>query len=240
MVKFWVFVFISSFIIITGCSDKVDVTAEEDTTLATYASIKSTIIDVSCAISGCHSGSLPAAGLALDGEGPLNNLVNRTSQGDGSLNLITPGDSANSYLVHKLEGTALSGRQMPGNAAPLDTKKITAVKNWIDAGAFMPTLASIQSNIFNKERCTSCHSATSTNGGLDLVDIARNGLVDMPANIDNTEILVKINDAEGSFLIKKLEGRLESGQGIRMRADGLFLDQATIDVIRSWIDAGAQ
>jgi len=46
-----------------------------------------------------------------------------------------------------------------------------------------------------------------------------------------------VNDADNSYLIHKLEGT--SALGTRMPEGGPFLDQATIDVVRLWIDSGA-
>jgi hypothetical protein len=46
-------------------------------------------------------------------------------------------------------------------------------------------------------------------------------------------------DPDGSFLIQKLEGT-PGIIGDRMPADMLYLQQATVDVIRQWIQNGAQ
>ena len=46
-------------------------------------------------------------------------------------------------------------------------------------------------------------------------------------------------DAEQSYVIHKLEGRAGI-EGARMPFGGPFLDDATIDQVRSWIEAGAQ
>jgi hypothetical protein len=45
-------------------------------------------------------------------------------------------------------------------------------------------------------------------------------------------------DPDGSFLIQKLEGT-PGIIGARMPADGFYLQQATVDVIRQWILDGA-
>ena len=51
--------------------------------------------------------------------------------------------------------------------------------------------------------------------------------------------LVEPNDAENSYLVHKLDGR--AGMvGDRMPVGGPFLSQADIDVIKQWINAGAQ
>ena len=44
-------------------------------------------------------------------------------------------------------------------------------------------------------------------------------------------------DADQSYLVQKLEGTAASGT--RMPQGGPFLDQASMDVIRQWIDGGA-
>jgi hypothetical protein len=49
---------------------------------------------------------------------------------------------------------------------------------------------------------------------------------------------VKAGDPDNSYLIRKLEG-LAGISGSRMPLGGPFLDQATIDQVRSWISNGA-
>ena len=48
---------------------------------------------------------------------------------------VNPGDADASYIVHKLEGTATVGEQMPLDGDPLDPATIAAIRAWIDAGA---------------------------------------------------------------------------------------------------------
>jgi mono/diheme cytochrome c family protein len=102
-----------------------------------------------------------------------------------------------------------------------------------------PTLAQLQASVFSP-RCSGCH----TGGGSSL-----------PASMDLTSAsathasLVNVNSVQtgmprvapgnpnGSYVIHKLEGTQTVGQ--RMPAGGPFLDQATIDQIRAWIQAGA-
>jgi len=49
---------------------------------------------------------------------------------------------------------------------------------------------------------------------------------------------VKPNDADNSYIIHKLEGASDIN-GQRMPLGGPFLDQATIDMVKAWINAGA-
>ena len=49
---------------------------------------------------------------------------------------VAPGAPDDSYLVHKIEGTAAQGQQMPPNgAAPLSQAEIGAIRQWITDGA---------------------------------------------------------------------------------------------------------
>jgi hypothetical protein len=64
-------------------------------------------------------------------------LVNVNSLQVPSLRRVAPNDSANSYLVHKLQGTNLAPgtSRMPLGGPFLDQATIDQVKSWIDAGA---------------------------------------------------------------------------------------------------------
>jgi uncharacterized protein (TIGR03118 family) len=86
----------------------------------------------------CHDGS----GTALPGVQNLSagntyaNIVNVASIEVPSLKRAAPGNSANSYIVQKLEGAAsISGVRMPKGGPYLDEATIALVKAWIDAGA---------------------------------------------------------------------------------------------------------
>jgi mono/diheme cytochrome c family protein len=48
---------------------------------------------------------------------------------------------------------------------------------------------------------------------------------------------VQEGNPASSYLVRKLEGSQSSGD--RMPTNGPYLDQATIDRVRSWIQAGA-
>lgn len=63
-------------------------------------------------------------------------------------------------------------------------------------------------------------------------------LVNMPSFYDSTLLRVKPGDPEASFLIQKLEPAPAFGD--RMPLTGCCLQQVTIDVIRQWIQDGAQ
>jgi hypothetical protein len=48
---------------------------------------------------------------------------------------VAPGDPANSFLIHKLEGHDLVGVRMPQNADPLTPGQIQIIARWIQRGA---------------------------------------------------------------------------------------------------------
>lgn len=216
-------------------------TADENTKVkATLADIQSKVFTLSCAVSGCHTGPAAPLGLRLDADSAFGLLVNQPSQQQPDLLRIKPGDSANSYLLQKLEGTAASGLQMPRNRSPLPVETIQAVRDWIDNGALGPTLSSIQDNVFTPI-CTQCHSGPTPAGNLNLEKgKSFANLVGIKRQFD-PEVRVVAGSAKTSFIIDKLEdNNLGGSRGDRMPLGGPFLDQETIDVIRQWIDAGAE
>ena len=106
-----------------------------------------------------------------------------------------------------------------------------------------PTLDSIQANVFEGSCALSgCHDGGGTGlpRGMDLssADASFDALV----GVDSLQVpglpRVTPNDADASYLVDKLEG--SQAVGSQMPLGGPFLDQATIDVIRAWIDNGAE
>ncbi len=106
-----------------------------------------------------------------------------------------------------------------------------------------PSLASIQNSIFTPTcSVAGCHSGPpgpNLPAGMDLssANASFSSLVNIASFQETTILRVATGDADNSYLIQKLEGT--SAQGSRMPQGGPFLDQATIDVIRLWIDIGA-
>ena len=106
---------------------------------ASLDSIQANVFDVSCAVSGCHTGptgsNLPQGLNLSSADASFANLVNVTSVQDPPSQRVAPGDADASYLVQKLEGTAAFGGQMPAASPPLDQTTIDIVRAWIDNGA---------------------------------------------------------------------------------------------------------
>jgi len=206
---------------------------------ATFTSIQRNVFDVSCAVSGCHSGAAAPEGLDLDASASFDNLVGRASQEAAGLNRIEPNDPDNSYLIRKLEGTAAVGGRMPLNQPPLPRATIDVIRAWISNGAIGPRLSSLQANVFTPI-CTQCHFGTNPAGMLNLeVGQSRAGLVGVQRPFD-PEIRVVAGAADNSFLVDKLEGNnLGGSRGSRMPLGGPFLLPDTIAAVRQWIDDGA-
>lgn len=103
----------------------------------TLSMIQTQVFSPSC--SGCHSGptssALPSGMNLSSAADSFAALVNVTSLQVDTLNRVTPGDSANSYLVQKLEGTAAVGTRMPQGGPFLDQATMDMIRQWIDDGA---------------------------------------------------------------------------------------------------------
>ncbi len=116
--------------------DKAFVTKmKEDSTTVSFAQDIQPVFNQNCALSGCHTGSFPAAGLNLQSSQAYNNIVNIPSSQRSSLNLITPSDPDNSYLIRKIKGEDISGSRMPLSRSALDMTTIATFETWVREGA---------------------------------------------------------------------------------------------------------
>jgi hypothetical protein len=107
-----------------------------------------------------------------------------------------------------------------------------------------PTFASIQANVFTPICAVpGCHGGAAAQQGLRLdAGFAYGNLVNVDSPRDPnpampTLVRVIPGDPDNSFIIHKLEGTQTLGD--RMPDGGPYLQQSTIDVIRTWIANGA-
>jgi len=104
------------------------------------------------------------------------------------------------------------------------------------------TLAQLQTDIFTP-KCSSCHTgggaALPSSMNLSSAAATFASLVNV-TSVENVALKrVTAGDPASSYIINKLEGTNLGGTA-RMPLGGPFLDQPTIDRVKTWITAGAQ
>lgn len=123
-------------------------------------------------------------------------------------------------------------RDAAGNTATSAAVPVTVIAS--------VTLAQLQASVFGP-RCAVCHT-----GGGSILPASMNlssagatyaALVNVMSEQSPGMDRVEPGSPDASYLIRKLEGTQAVGQ--RMPAGGPFLDAATINQVRSWIQAGA-
>jgi hypothetical protein len=93
------------------------------------------IFDARCATAGCHGDIAPAAGLDLTDGAARGNLLEVASTQNPEVDLVTPGNPTNSYLMKKLLEAGFAGVQMPKGADALSDAELDTVRLWISYGA---------------------------------------------------------------------------------------------------------
>src|SRR5258706_369543 len=106
-------------------------------------------------------------------------------------------------------------------------------------GGLQPTLASIQTNVFNVNCAVpGCHGGAGAQHGMRLdPGFSAGNLINVPSGQDPNLIRVIPGDPDASFIIQKLDGT--QTVGVRMPDGGPYLTTAKINVIRQWIQDGA-
>ena len=84
-----------------------------------------------CGRVGCHSGANPQAGLDLVSPMLAARLINHPAYGDPTKLLIDSANPDDSALLTKLGSSFPFGSQMPFLSAPLPTREVLCVRNWI-------------------------------------------------------------------------------------------------------------
>jgi hypothetical protein len=101
----------------------------------TLASIQANVFTPSCAKSGCHADPGAMLGLNLEAGQSAANLINVPSFYGGMIVRVIPGNPNDSFLIQKLEGTALFGAQMPADGLYLQQVTVDVIRQWIQDGA---------------------------------------------------------------------------------------------------------
>ncbi len=103
------------------------------------------------------------------------------------------------------------------------------------------SFSDVQQMVFNTSCAFSgCHGGGSQSAGLDLSEgNAYNALVNVPSSEQGDVLRVKPGNSDESYLYLKVIGD-PSISGARMPRGGGALSQDLIDLLRSWIDGGAE
>ena len=132
--------------IAAACDEKLsDIAGPSPNLQPTFSSIQREIFETTdasgrAACTNCHTdvgGRNPSGGLNLRREVAYAALVNVASRAKAGAVRVVPGDAANSYIVHKLEGRPdITGERMPRTGGPYLTEgQLTILKRWIATGA---------------------------------------------------------------------------------------------------------
>ena len=186
--------------------------------------------------------AITPASVALSGMNPRLAIMDLTgvSAIEDRYQVTLHGSGAN--IILDVGGVALDGEYAGGFPSGDGIEGGDFVVEF-DVQGIQPSLASIQSNIFTPTcSVAGCHSGPTgpiLPSGMDLTSAAASfsSLINIASFEESTILRVAVGNADNSYLIHKLEGT--AAQGARMPLGGPFLDQATIDVIRLWIDSGA-
>ena len=127
-----------------GCDESLaDVAGPTPNLDATFSSLQSTIFEAGDssgrpACINCHNTRFAQfnGGLDLSHDAAYGNLVGVPSRDKSGAVRVIPGDAANSYLIHKLEGrSGIVGLRMPTSGPYLTAGQIAVVQRWIELGA---------------------------------------------------------------------------------------------------------
>lgn len=125
-----------SFVLLSSCSKDNSptepVNPPPNGSVYTFSYIQSNVFNTTCAVSGCHAGSSPQAGLNLSSGSAYNNLINVKSVLYPNFDRVEPGSSQNSLIIKLLRGTLQP--KMPQGGS-LSSSVIDSIAAWIDRGA---------------------------------------------------------------------------------------------------------
>ncbi len=136
-------VLIAVFLGSVGCDEALsDLTGPTPNLEPTFSSIQQEIFSSGDssgrpACTQCHNAvGSRFNGLDLSASVSYTNLVNVASRGRVGAVRVIPGDSENSYLIHKLEGrSTIAGVRMPLNGPFLTSGQVLVIRRWIETGA---------------------------------------------------------------------------------------------------------
>ncbi len=172
--------------------------------------------------------------------------------------LVVPGKPAESFLMNKLTGdlTDAEGREMPMEIEELTQAQFETIRQWVADGAsaddpnfgtddtFDPTKVKYIFGVVDPRpeyqgHCVFCHGPDTTYEPnlADPFDPVK-GVINIGAGGTGTRVIP--GDPDNSVLIKKLMRPLPGGVGGGMPAKTLKLTPQHLDLVKTWIEEGAQ
>ena len=200
------------------------------------------VFDGNCV--GCHSASSASAGLALDGDF-CESVIDVEAQSGAGI-LVVPGNKEDSVLYQRIIDAS---RPMPPGGVMPDANT-NVVGEWIDDGADCSTMGdaatgggadgggsdadgpeAAAATVFDNS-CVACHQGPNPTAGVGLDENICDQTVNQVGN--SGSILVVPFDAEASLLVQRMVDEVGP-----MPPAGL-LDESEVDIVRAWINAGAE
>jgi hypothetical protein len=186
--------------------------------------------------------TITAAGITVPTSNPRSATFDLTgvTMNDDGYRVRVRGTGAS--VVLDMDGLALDGEYMNRFPTGNGTAGGDFVADFTVATPVVlePNLASIQELVFAPNCATSgCHAGAAPSAGLDLSDAMTSymELVGVASTGAAGRVLVVAGDAANSYLVEKLGPMPAAGQQMPIGAPPL--PAATIDVIRTWINDGA-
>ncbi len=121
---------------LSGCADSIvsecDIPDGPLPVSSRFSDLEQRVFSVTCAVSGCHAGSNPQAGMDLSAGKAYDALVNIPSLNFPTQRRVAPGQSGESVLIAVLRRTVQPA--MPP-AGPIASGIVDSIAVWIDRGA---------------------------------------------------------------------------------------------------------
>ena len=205
-------------IVIQACEKK---STSETVVKPSYDIIQEKILNVSCALSGCHASTSDASfekhGLVLTSGKSYANLVGvlakNTAAASLRLKLVNPKDPDNSFLMHKIAcetghhaSTANFGAHMPLGGNFLSQGEVDFIRKWIINGASATDGSVNEILLENKNPCQpqiEPLSAPAAGTGFQL----KIDPFDIPANFEREVFIRKNTPNTGTVYVNRIQLR---------------------------------
>jgi hypothetical protein len=123
-------------------------------------------------------------------------LVGIASSEAPNIQRVKPGDPNNSYLIHKIEGTAAVGARMPLGGPPLPQPTILVIRQWISQGAQQASPQSVDGALSATQEKSALSRGTLVKAEANDIAVAFDAQIDA-ALVNETTVTLQRKAAEG-------------------------------------------